>query len=92
MERADPLITAAALDDEAGDPAPRRGSWLRFIARDKKALVGLIVLGVLTVAAVLAPVVSPYDPNDMMFDMIGLAVMGASARHRRPRPRPALSA
>jgi peptide/nickel transport system permease protein len=71
MERADPLITAAALDDEAGDPTPRRGSWLRFIARDKKALVGLIVLGMLTVAAVLAPVVSPYNPNDMMFDMMG---------------------
>jgi peptide/nickel transport system permease protein len=71
MERSDLIRAAAALDDEAGDPQPRRGGWLRFIARDKKALAGLIVLTVLSVAALLAPVIAPYDPNDMMFDMIG---------------------
>ncbi len=39
--------------------------------RDKKALVGLIVLSVLTAAAILAPWIVPYDPNAMIFDMIG---------------------
>src|ERR687891_490446 len=70
MERSD-LIRAAPFEDQADLPPARRGAWLRFIARDKKALVGLIVLTVLTLAAILAPVVAPYDPNEMMFDMIG---------------------
>jgi peptide/nickel transport system permease protein len=70
MERSD-LIRAASFEDEADLPPVRRGAWLRFIARDKKALASLVVLTVLTLAAVLAPVVAPYDPNEMMFDMIG---------------------
>ncbi|MGH6921712.1 MAG: ABC transporter permease, partial [Geminicoccaceae bacterium] len=70
MERSD-LISTASFADEADLPPVRRGAWLRFIARDKKALVGLVVLTVLTLAALLAPVVAPYDPNAMMFDMIG---------------------
>jgi peptide/nickel transport system permease protein len=71
MERADLIEAAAALEDEAGGAPARRTSWLRFIARDKKALAGLIVLAVLAAAAVLAPVVAPYDPNAMLYDMIG---------------------
>jgi peptide/nickel transport system permease protein len=71
MERADLIGAAAALEDEAGGAPARRTSWLRFIARDKKALAGLIVLAVLAAAAVLAPVVAPYDPNAMLYDMIG---------------------
>ena len=51
--------------------AEPRGSALRFIARDKKALVGLIVLVVLALAGLLAPLIAPYDPNAMEFDMIG---------------------
>jgi hypothetical protein len=54
MERSDLIRAAAALDDETCDQPPRRGGWLRFIARDKKALAGLIVLTVLSVAALLA--------------------------------------
>lgn len=70
MERSD-LIASAAFEDEPGLAPVRRGAWLRFIARDKKALAGLIVLTVLALAALLAPLVAPYDPNAMMFDMIG---------------------
>src|ERR687891_2998539 len=70
MERSD-LIAAAPFEDEADRAPVRRGAWLRFIARDKKALAGLIVLCVLTLAAIFAPVIAPYDPNAMMFDMIG---------------------
>lgn len=70
MERSD-LIAAASFEDEAERGPVRRGVWLRFIARDKKALAGLIVLSVLALAAILAPVIAPYDPNAMMFDMIG---------------------
>lgn len=70
MERSD-LIRAAPFEEEADRAPVRRGVWLRFIARDKKALAGLIVLTVLILAAILAPVIAPYNPNDMLFDMIG---------------------
>jgi peptide/nickel transport system permease protein len=71
MERTDLIRAAPAREDEPGIAPVRRGAWLRFIARDKKALAGLIVLTVLTAAAVLAPLIAPYDPNEMAFDMIG---------------------
>ncbi len=62
--------TALAAEIES-DEAIRRSHRLRYLLRDKKALIGLIVLTVLVVAAVLAPLISPYDPNDMDYDMIG---------------------
>jgi peptide/nickel transport system permease protein len=66
------LMGAAAAVADAPAEAPRpRLAWLRFIARDHKALAGLIVLVALTAAAILAPLVAPYDPNAMAFDMIG---------------------
>jgi len=71
MQRADLAAPAGALEAETELSPARRFSWLRFVARDRKALVGLIVLAVLSVAAILAPVLTPYDPNDMMYDMIG---------------------
>ncbi|NIA67115.1 ABC transporter permease [Pelagibius litoralis] len=66
-------MTQEAVLDRAG-AAPRRSSgWARFaslILADKKALVGLVILSLFVVAAVLGPVLSPYDPNAMDFDMI----------------------
>ncbi|MFQ5785345.1 MAG: ABC transporter permease [Alphaproteobacteria bacterium] len=62
--------TALAAEIES-DEALRRSHRLRYLLRDKKALIGLIVLTVLVVAAVLAPLISPYDPNNMDYDMIG---------------------
>ena len=65
-------VHAEPLDDDAlAEPVARRPSWLRTLVRDKKALLGLIVLVVLSLAALLAPWITPYDPNEMMFDMIG---------------------
>jgi peptide/nickel transport system permease protein len=65
-------VHAEPLDDDAlAEPVARRPSWLRTLVRDKKALLGLIVLLVLSLAALLAPWITPYDPNEMMFDMIG---------------------
>jgi len=60
----------------ATEPLPltepsRRWAWLRYVARDKKALAGLIMLSAMTLAALLAPLITPYDPNLMDFDMIG---------------------
>ncbi len=44
--------------------------WRRQMVRDKKALVGSIVLGALVLCAVFAYWIVPYDPNAMDFDMI----------------------
>jgi peptide/nickel transport system permease protein len=70
MARADLARAADAGSSEPAAPAPRL-AWLRYVARDQKALAGLIVLVVLAAAAILAPVIAPYDPNEMAFDMIG---------------------
>ncbi|MGH6943866.1 MAG: ABC transporter permease, partial [Geminicoccaceae bacterium] len=71
MARADLVRATDALESEPAEAPAPRFAWLRQIARDKKALLGLIVLLVLTAAAILAPLVAPYDPNAMAFDMIG---------------------
>ncbi len=67
-DSADPIAT---LEPDL-PPAERR--WPRWVAqllRDRKAVFGLIVLTILAVCAVLAPVIVPYDPNAMDYDMIG---------------------
>ena len=63
----------AVMETTEGVPPEQtqRWAWLRFIARDKKALVGMIVLTVLTLAAIFAPFLTPYDPNAQDFAMIG---------------------
>ncbi len=61
----------AVMESIEGVSAERRWDWLRFIARDKKALVGMIVLAILTLAAIFAPILTPYDPNAQDFKMIG---------------------
>jgi len=61
---------AVAADDDDALPS-RRGLRLRYFLRDKKAVAGLVILSALTLAAILAPLVAPYDPNGMDFAMIG---------------------
>lgn len=61
-------IAAREFDVET---APKRRSlWWSYILRDKKAFAGLVVLSVLVLAAILAPLIAPYDPNAMEFDML----------------------
>ncbi len=64
-----PAGTPAASD--AALLPTRRQVWWSFILRDKKALIGLVVLAVLALAALLAPWIVPYDPDAQDFDMIG---------------------
>ena len=63
------LAHTAPRDDEADliEQARRSAQWRTFLLRDKKALIGIIVLIVLVFAAVFASVVAPYDPNGMDF-------------------------
>ncbi len=71
MDNESILDPSAALDAEehAMDRQRHALRW-RYLLRDKKALVGLVVLGVLVLAAVGAPLFAPYDPNAMDYDMI----------------------
>ena len=69
MNPPDAFAQAPVLD-EAALPT-RQQVWWVFVLRDKKALVGLIVLIVLLVAAILAPFIVPYDPDAQDYKMIG---------------------
>ncbi len=61
----------AVMQATEGVQVEKRWAWLYFIARDKKALVGMIALAILTLAAIFAPILTPYDPNAQDFAMIG---------------------
>ncbi|HXH23279.1 MAG TPA: ABC transporter permease [Dehalococcoidia bacterium] len=50
-----------------------RGLWedaFRRLIRNRLALVGLLILVVFAVAAVLAPLIAPFDPNEQNYDAI----------------------
>ncbi len=49
-------------------------TWRRLL-RDPLALVGLVTVAAVTVAALSAPVIAPYDPTEQFFD--GLTLEGA---------------
>jgi peptide/nickel transport system permease protein len=49
-------------------------AWKQF-RKNKAALCGLVTVVVITTAAILAPVLAPYDPNEQFFD--GLTLEGA---------------
>ncbi|MEO0989548.1 MAG: ABC transporter permease [Pseudomonadota bacterium] len=50
---------------------PKRKSRFRQVfARDRKAQFGLVVLAIFVLGAILAPVISPHDPNDMSLNMM----------------------
>ena len=44
--------------------APRLAS-LRRLARNKAILVGLVILGLVVLAALFAPLIAPYAPNKL---------------------------
>jgi len=73
MSTTDPIVdlaanrTANAVDDDL--PAPPPGA-LRMMMRDRRAFFGLVYLGILLSAAILAPWVTPYDPNAMDYVML----------------------
>jgi peptide/nickel transport system permease protein len=53
---------------------PRSGIWRQLLKR-RLAVLGLALIAIAVVGAILAPVLTPYDPNEQMFD--GLTLEGA---------------
>lgn len=54
------------------EPAGRSG-WSRgvtYLLHDKRAVVGIIVLGLFSAMAIFAPLIAPYDPNAQDFSMM----------------------
>ena len=49
-------------------------TWKRF-RRDRLAMAGLVVIFIFACAAILAPVIAPYDPSEQFFD--GLTLEGS---------------
>src|SRR5438128_4413278 len=59
---ADPTVVGVA-PEAAPTPSPSGARGLaRFLLRRKSALLGALVFGVITLLAVCAPVLAPYDP------------------------------
>ncbi len=65
----EPIAGAVAVE-ALEDARSVRSLWWTYLLRDKKAVAGLVVLVILIFLAVFASVVSPYDPNAMVFDMM----------------------
>ena len=66
------------MTDTSPDPttaeiavAPKRSRMRSVFAKDRKAQFGIVVLGLFVLAAIFAPLIAPYDPNEMTLDMMG---------------------
>ncbi len=57
-------------DSTANQPRTSRTRFIREIARDRKALFGLVVLSFFGFLAIFGQWISPHDPNAMQFDML----------------------
>ncbi len=60
-----PALSAAGPAD-----MPERPKAWQLLLRDKRAIVGLTVLGLIVVSTLFASVVSPYDPLSQEFDIL----------------------
>lgn len=60
----------SAQDLTIPDAAPAKSRLRSTFARDRKAQVGLFILALFFLAAILAPLIAPFDPNEMTLDMM----------------------
>lgn len=64
-------MTDASVQDLAvPDITPTKSRLRSTFARDRKAQVGLFILAFFGLAAVLAPLIAPFDPNKMTMNMM----------------------
>lgn len=60
---------AATLEEGRGQRQAGVGFYLRLLSRDKLAMAALVFLVVLALAAVFAPIVTPFSPNDQSLSL-----------------------
>ena len=66
-------MTPHAMSETAEATFVRTTRWTQFRAvmlADKKALVGIVILAIFGVAALLGPLIAPYDPTAMDYDFL----------------------
>ena len=65
-------MSNSTIDSSASTTSGRQGftQLRKLVWRDKKALIGTIVLTIFLIAAILGSLIAPYDPNGMDFDMM----------------------
>jgi len=56
--------------EESTDHRSRWADWRLTLIHDKKALAGLLLLTIFLIMAVLAPLISSFDPNAMDYEMM----------------------
>src|SRR5690606_33396026 len=59
---ANPLAAGGRLGDAW---RPRRFGWLRTVTHDRSSLAGLAILTIVSLAAIFAPLIAPYDPTTL---------------------------
>ena len=65
-------MSNSTIDSSASTTSRRQGftQLRKLVWRDKKALIGTVVLSIFLIAAILGSLIAPYDPNGMDFDMM----------------------
>jgi len=64
-------VTLAPDQTEEAITPKRKSRFRTVFGNDRKAQFGLVVLGLFVLGAILAPFLSPYDPNEMTLNMMG---------------------
>lgn len=73
-----------AVAAEAVHARPSRGLWgdaLRDLLRKRSAVVGLVLLALLVLTAVFAPLIAPYDPDEVLLGREGVELRAAPCVH-----------
>ena len=56
-------MSATDTTQPPADAAPVHSAWWRALLRDRAAMLALILLAIIVIAAILAPLIAPHDPN-----------------------------
>ena len=56
-------MSATDTTPTPADAAPVHSAWWRALLRDRAAMLALILLAIIVIAAILAPLIAPHDPN-----------------------------
>jgi ABC-type dipeptide/oligopeptide/nickel transport system permease subunit len=69
MNLAQPSLDATVDTLVTTKPASLRRDTVKNILRQRSAVLGLVILGILAFVAIFAPLIAPFDPNVSMLDL-----------------------